>query len=282
MEYVWKQKGSAVVELQEALVALSLRESERGNPLPKYGPDGDLGAETWGAVEAYAGVDQYLTSKPLPEDITDAILEQASEPVGEYARPDGYVRVDGDYKNVQGSRKWTDIDTIVLHQTGIWMNDTPERFERIRAHVGILADHATPIVQVQELTAYMYHANELNKRSVGFEMNGYWPGRMEDYHSVVHSGSGPKEDQIDSARDAIVWVMDEVSAYGGEIKHILPHRCSNDTRRADPGEDAWRMIGVWAQKELGLTAMGAGFCIADGTPIPGDWDGRKAYAGYPY
>jgi hypothetical protein len=276
-EYRWRQKGSEVKELQECLIA-------KGYHLPKWGADGDLGSETWSKIEAYAGVDQFPTCKPLPQSVTDDILYRApeSEVPREFDYPEGYIRVKGDPKDVHGIRTWAQIDTIVLHQTGVWMKDTPDRFDTVNAHVGILRDHETPIVQIHDLIAYCYHANEANRFSIGFEINGCWPGLIDHYKSDKHSGIGPTEHQIQYARKAIVWVMDEVEAHGGLIKHILPHRVSNDTRRADPGEHAWQALGIWAQQELGLTDKGPGYCIGDGTPIPFEWDSRPAYRKYKY
>ncbi len=274
MKYTWKQKGAAVVELQRELM-------RRGFSLPKWGADGDLGAETWGAVEKYASVDQYSTREPLPVDVTDAILVRASDG-DSAAKPDGYVRVEGDPADVKGWRSWSDIDAIVLHQTGVLMSDTPERFRTLDAHIGILIDHPTPIVQVQDLLAYMHHANELNGPSIGVEINGRFPGRESGYDSAKHTSVGPDAEQIVSTCDAIAWLCETAKENGGAITRILPHRVSNDMRRADPGEVAWREIGLWAIHEYGLTDGGAGYCVGDGTPIPFAWCPKPAYSGIEY
>lgn len=273
MQYTWKQKGQEVKELQNALV-------EKGYTLPKWGVDGDLGEETWRRIEQFAGVDSFPTRVPLPEEVIDAILDRDEE--AGPTPPEGLVRIEGDPNDVRGVRSWQQIDTIVLHQTGVWMTDTPERFRTLNAHLGILATRPTPIVQVQELTAYMWHANELNARAIGIEINGYFPGQIGQYVEDEHSGLGPSAGQIQNTRDTIVWLWNTVYAHRGEIRYIVPHRCSNDQRRSDPGEVAWHEIGIWAQEKIGLCSHGPGWSIGDGKPVPGVWDARPAYAKYPY
>jgi len=274
MIYTWKQKGQEVIDLQNALM-------RKGYALPRYGADGDLGGETWGKVEAFAQTDQFSTSKPLPESVTDRILA-ATTPAPTFDLPAGHVRVVGDPADVHGVRSWSAINSIVIHQTGCWMNDTPDRFKTLNAHIGLLANHPTPIVQVQDLNAYMYHANETNKFSVGIEINGLFPGLIKDFKAGNHTAEGPTPSQISNTRLAVQWICDEVEAKGGKISHIIPHRCSNTSRRSDPGELAWREIGVWAQQNLGLTDKGPGWTIGDGKPIPAEWDNRPAYAKYKY
>lgn len=273
MHYTWRQTGQAVKELQNALIL-------KGYTLTKWGADGDLGEETWRRIEEFAGVDSFPVGSPLPEDVTDAIL--ADEEVQDLQPPAGWVRVEGDPNDVHGMRKWTDIDTVVIHQTGIWMSDNPERFRTLNAHLGILATHPTPIVQVQDLRAYMWHANELNRRSIGIEINGLFPGLVKQFDEAVHTGMGPSANQIQHTRDTIVWLWNVVAHHQGTLRYIVPHRCSNDQRRSDPGEVAWQEIGGWAQEKLGLCCHGPGWTVGDGQPIPGEWDARPAYEKYPY
>ena len=73
-EYVWKQKGAEVEQLQSSLMA-------KGYTLPKYGSDGDLGSETWGRVESFAGVDQFPTQQPLPEAVQFTSVHYALDPM---------------------------------------------------------------------------------------------------------------------------------------------------------------------------------------------------------
>jgi len=183
---------------------------------------------------------------------------------------------------VHGMRSWQQVDTIMLHQTGIWMNDTPDRFDTVNAHVGILKDHATPIVQVHDLLAYCHHGNKANGFSIGIEINGHFPGLVKAFDPKRHSSAGPSERQIQSTRKALAWIMEEAKAGGGQIRHIIPHRTSNGSKPSDPGEVAWKEIGIWAQNNLGLADKGPGWLVGTGVPIPGDWDGRAQYQKYKY
>lgn len=271
--YRWKDNGDEVVELQNALLTL-------GYNLPKYGADGDLGSESWRAVEKYAGVDQYPTGHPLPVETTNSILEDAkaaSEPTTEVPKPEGYIRIQGDPKDVKRIRSWKSITGIVIHQTGCDMRNTPDRFEKLDAHFAVLKGHETPIVQVQEITAYMYHANEFNRFTVGIEINGHWPGRKRTYNPDKHTADGPDEQQIEDTKKLITWICAEVAAHGGKVTHVYVHRQSNNNRISDPGEVCWKALGPWCA-ERGLEDGGPNFTIGDGNPIPTDWVDDPAYA----
>lgn len=271
-DYRWNQRGFEVEELQTALL-------DHGFALPKYGADGHLGNETWTKLESFAGVDDLDTDQVVPHLVLKKLFTDFAEGC---TLPPGFVQVQGDPRDVHGMRQWSDLTTIVLHQTGCWMSDNPERFRTMNAHIGILADHETPIVQVQDLLAYMHHANKANKFSVGIEINGLFPGRVVDYRTKTHTGLGPSASQVRDARLAVQYVCDIVRSKGGQVQHIIPHRCVNPTRRSDPGEVAWKQIGVWAQQELGLTDGGPGWKMRKGRPIPVDWDARPVYSTYSY
>ena len=272
--YRWKDDGPEVVELQNSLLAL-------GFNLPKYGADGDLGSESWRAVEKYAGVDQYPASHPLPVEITNRILKEGVKPettvVPSSGKPEGYIRIQGDPKDVKRIRGWSGITGIVLHQTGCDMRDDPERFNKLDAHFAVLREHATPIVQVQEITAYMSHANLLNRLTVGIEMNGHWPGRVKTYDPKVHTAKGPSEKQVENTKKLIQFICSEVAANGGKITNVYAHRQSNNTRQGDPGEAAWKALSPWCIAQ-GLSDGGPNYTVGDGNPIPVDWTADPAYA----
>lgn len=282
MSFRYGQRGDDVRRLQRALIF-------NGYELPKYGADGQLGSETWSAIESFSGNDHLLTSLPLPTSIVRDILEQEQpredEPLIDKvlrAPPVSVVRVKGDTANIHGMRRWEMIDGIMLHQTGIWMNDTPDRFVHLKAHVGILRDHATPIVQVHPLNAYVMHGNEENRFTIGIEVNGHFPGLVSGFDPKRHTSEGPPLQQIIHCQEAIGWIISTVRKHGGKIQRILPHRVANDSRRSDPGEVIWKQVGVWAQDYFKLSGVGPGYCIGDGRPIPYEWVGREAYKGYRY
>lgn len=275
-QYRYGDEGDHVVQLQRALM-------QADYPLPKYGADGVLGKETWSQVEAFSMIDELPTARPIPDHIVSAILVDGSSLCTRSRKPQGYVRVDGRRSRVKRIRDLREVNGIVLHQTGIWMSDTPQRFERIAAHVGILRDHDTPIVHVHPLDAYLFHANSLNRTTIGIEINGHFPGEVRRYDRAKHTGVLPTERQIFHAREAIKWIVQEVGLAGGLIERIYPHRVASSTRRSDPGEGAWRNIGLWAVNQLGLRQPAPGETFGSGLALPGSWtNGDPQYRRFGY
>lgn len=296
----WGIRSDDTAALQGALLYL-------GYNLPKYENDGKLGGEVEGAVAEFCadhGLDETQggvwvpadEDGPLQMDLAGtfgAVVCQMADDVEGVMQSYSIADVrNASPSKSHGSRPWTDIDTVVLHQTGVWMTDTPKRFERLKAHMGVLRDNAPGpefaailektgrtggaqpcIVLVHDLNDYLWHANGLNAQSVGIEVNGKYDG--------VHGGErpDPPERQMVNARQSVRFVCDMVEAHGGQIRNILPHRVSSMTRRSDPGEAIWKGVGRWAQDELGLSDGGPGF-VAGGRPIPRDWDPR--YTGEEY
>lgn len=271
-DYTWGSSGPHIRKLQVALEGCGLA-------LPKGGVDGILGNETWTKIEAVAGVDELRTNKPLPQAIVDLVLTRGSgnsAPI-DLVKPTGLVRVQGDPGDVHGIRQWRDITDIVLHQTGTWMTDKPDRFRTMNAHIGILANHETPIVQVQDLRAYMHHANSANRFSVGIEINGLFPGLAREFDPKVHTAPGPTPSQIANARLAVTYVCDTVSHHGGKVRYIIPHRCVSSTRRSDPGELAWKGVGVWSMRNTSVGGRPYGWTRGTGRPVPREWDSSSTH-----
>lgn len=292
----WGVPSDDTVALQCALTSL-------GYSLPKHEDDGVLGRELEGAVGEFCmdhGVDEaagvWVMSEgdgPMEMDLSGEfaamVCKMADDVEGVIQSYNIADEREASPSKSHGHRTWLDIDTIVLHQTGVWMTDTPERFRRLKAHVGVLRyGHGLGgsdwrpveglgdppcIVLVHELDAYLWHANGLNAQSVGIEVNGLYDG--------VHGGErpDPPERQMAYARASVGFVCAMVAAHGGQIRNILPHRVSSMTRRSDPGEAIWKGVGRWAQDEMGLSDGGPGF-VAGGRPIPEQWDPR--YVGEKY
>ncbi len=293
----WGVKSEDTRSLQSALEYL-------GYSLPKYGIDGYLGTELENAVDEFCDDhgqdpreiwsldDGAPNAMDLSGDFAAGVCQMAEDVEGvmqRYSVAD--ERGSSVAANVRGSRAYPDIDTVVLHQCGVWMSDTPKRFRRLRAHMGVLRDghclfnaatetetRGPTIVLVHDLNAYLWHANGLNKQSVGIEVNGHYLGTTRHVGRPGRE-SGPPGHQLESTRESVRFVCDMVKAHGGQIRNILPHRVASMTRRSDPGEVIWGAVGLWAQTELGLSDGGPGF-EAGGRPIPEEWDPR--YAGEEY
>lgn len=293
----WGVKSADTAALQSALMYL-------GYDLPKYENDGYLGRELEGAVESFCA-DHGMDDReglwvPTDEDgpwkmdlsgvFAALVCQMADDVEGVMQRYSIADERAASPSKTHGQRTWMDVDSIVLHQTGVWMTDTPKRFRRLKAHIGVLRDGEVPdrvrtqddapvptIVLVHDLDAYLWHANSLNSQSVGIEVNGHYSGRVDGgMHAAEDS---PPERQMESARQSVCFVQDMVAAHGGQIRNILPHRVSSMTRRSDPGEAIWKGVGRWAQDTLGLSDGGPGF-VAGGRPIPEAWDPR--YTGERY
>lgn len=275
----FREAGANVRKLQEALINL-------GYELPKFGADGSMGHETMAAVEDFT--EEYGHEGGLCEDkiagyMVDLILEASAKLKQPYVHPEIQlfdVTNDHPRKALKGWRKWSDVTGITLHQTGIFMNDTPQRFHNLKAHVGILTLPKPTIVKVYPYNAYLWHANAFNKSDVGIEFNGCFAGIEGKITTAWRGGFRKGKDKPDSitdsqiiaGRESIRIIMNTVEGRKGQIKYIHAHRQTSATRRSDPGSKCWNEVGIWAKKEFGLSDGGPDYTERDGRPIPRDWD----------
>jgi len=179
------------------------------------------------------------------------------------------------------------IDTIVLHQTAVEFGTSraavraaggdAELAQRLRAlNVGshALAFREGWVVIQRTLRSYSYHANGLNRRSLGLEIEGNYRGLADDPRTVW-SGARPSgaldELTVATARAAVSWLVRTGRALGMPLRFIAAHRQSSPTRRADPGEEIWRRVALeHAVAELGLETV-PGRTWGEGRPIPIEW-----------
>jgi hypothetical protein len=123
----------------------------------------------------------------------------------------------------------------------------------------------------------MFHANWLNRDTVGIEIDGNFYGVEGKKRTHWQKGGGPHRltpDQIVAARRACEWICNEVRKRRGQITHIYAHRQSSQNREADPGSAIWQAVGLWAQQSLGL-ANEPLYTRGSGLPIPESWDSRS-------
>lgn len=147
-----------------------------------------------------------------------------------------------------------------------------------------------------QLTSYVLHANGLNAYTLGLEIDGRYPGlvdnpdtvpRREDLETVWGGDPDTVTDTIvQTACAALHWLVTEGRAMGMPITSIYAHRQSSATRRSDPGQALWsRVAESFAIPVLGLKAHYAlalphsGRKKGMGRPIPRDWarDGVGKY-----
>lgn len=179
-----------------------------------------------------------------------------------------------------------DIDTIVLHQTAVphygvtraqveragGDEDRAQRWRALEIACHAMAYGEGWVCLAHRIRSYVHHGHRLNGRSLGLEVEGLYPGLAG---GDVWGGATPTELTeltVAAARQAVLALVRDVRALGGEIRYIAAHRQSSADRRADPGEELWRRVAVeYATPELGLRRH-PDWTIGDGLPLPAAWD----------
>lgn len=181
------------------------------------------------------------------------------------------------------------VDSIVVHQTacefGPRRSDLRKHGNRqaaIAARSLGIACHATSFdgfyALPNPLTWYVNQANRLNRRSLGLEIEGLYPGIEGGRVWSTRRPTLLTKGRIDAARMALEHLVDEGRSAGMPITHVFAHRQSSMTRRGDPGEEIWREVVLdFAVADLGLTVINN---LRDGgRAIPWQWD-PNAKRGY--
>jgi len=216
------------------------------------------------------------------------------------------LRADQDYVYPGGKRKVhmrgrapmmrepSSVTTIVIHQTAIEFGVSPRAISKAGGDVDLararraldVACHALAFrdgffAAAHPLRTYVNHAGRFNAASLGLEIEGRYPGLMDDVSTVAREdldstwGGAPSEltpQTVDSACEALRWLVDEGRREGMPITRIVSHRQSSDHRRSDPGEEIWKRIVLdFAVPELGLVAD-LRSPWREGRPVPVEWD----------
>lgn len=285
------KKGSQdpyVTTVQEQLLAL-------GYGLPRYGADGVLGDETLSAYGAFL-ISQGLRAPTdeRPKSITSAGAAALDKAVAALAQSAPTASIIDERANHPHSgrsvsmpyRAWSKITAVVLHQTATKFGEKATSWHDVPIHFGIT--RAGKIIQLYDLTEVCNHAGNLNRRSVGIEIDGWYAG-IEGKPETLWQPKGqttPRQPmdlptaQADAIKTTVQWIISTVAANGGAVTHIHPHRQSSEDRRSDPGSLIWQTVGLWAQNTLGLSDGGKTFTVGDGLKIPEAWDAR--YVGNRY
>jgi hypothetical protein len=176
------------------------------------------------------------------------------------------------------------VTGIVIHQTGKEYSVTSNqirirgsahdalhaRAAKVKAHVvvfngeraGVECGH---VIYNNPLSWYVYHAHELNSRSLGIEIEGLYSARNENIIPQY---------VIDGAKKGLKFLVNEGRRQGMPIKYIWAHRQSSSERGNDPGPEIWQKVVLdYAVPVLGLEIQ-PDFTIGDGRPIPESW-GRE-------
>lgn len=165
-------KGPAVQEIQMQLLAL-------GYALPRFGADSDLGDETlnaYGAFQIEAGLRK--PADEIPKSVTvagAAALDNAFQTLNTQAAPSAIINEETKHPHSGRStsmpfRTWSKITSIVLHQTATKIGEKGSSWHSVPIHFGVT--RAGKIYQLYALTEVCNHAGNLNRTSVGIEIDG--------------------------------------------------------------------------------------------------------------
>jgi hypothetical protein len=116
---------------------------------------------------------------------------------------------------------------------------------------------------------YTYHGNGANKRSLGLAVEGHFPG-LEKSRTSKHDFLDP-DFMIPTCRGMITLAMMESKRDGMPVTAITAHRVFSGGRVADPGEQIWEEVVLWAIKEYGLK-VDYELKVGSGLPVPYEWD----------
>lgn len=263
-------QGHEVRALQRALIG-------KGYDLPKFGVDSDFGQETRIALERFAQ-DQRIawnSDQEVPAALLDAlgleeerveVIPPSSDDVDlggitlhdlHGARTDPHPKSKRDRHGKTVRRTPAGIDAIVLHQTAVRFSAASDELLARRAldvACHAMAFYPGFVVWAADPLWYIYHADRLNARSVGLEVEGNYPGLVGG-----KIGSGEETPLTDAvvkaARMGVKLLVEEGRRAGCPIKYIYGHRQCDSWRRADPGEGLWRKVVLeYAVPELKLVA----------------------------
>lgn len=163
------------------------------------------------------------------------------------------------------------IDAVVIHQTACRIGpaaDDKRRKARVLQwpyHAVTYSDGDTVLAHAP--TLYTYHANSLNRRSLGFAVEGEFPARIGD---ELARHSAYTELQADGARRGLKRLVEDAREAGCPIRFLFAHRQSSANRTGDPGQHWFRLLSRFARDELGLE-VDSSRTVGDGLAVPLEW-----------
>lgn len=278
-------RGPQVLLLQEALITL-------GESLPRWGADGDLGAETLSAVASLFRKHDRKDTDPsivTDEELTYIFSLRDTKLSTKIPKLSKLVdrRAFAGTANDEGPRPWSQVRGWCLHQTACWLSSSKDiaRCDKVGAHWVVYPDGRK--FWLHDQNRKIIHGNGWNNQTIGIEIDGLFAGIEGDPKTVWDDPSTPYKEkagtvtpeQIQAVREIILFDYAIIVANGGQPRVIVSHRQSSKTRRNDPGSKVWQEIAIPLLKELNLSDGGPGFEIG-GYPIPQEWDSSKK--GYRY
>jgi hypothetical protein len=158
------------------------------------------------------------------------------------------------------------VTTLLAHQTdvrgGFGASDLPGRIARYAGlspdrrgvpyhYVYSLRDEA--VIALRHPRVYTYHGNRANRYSVGFAVDGAWPGDP-DHPGLVE--------------EATELVLVHLAGQGWPVTALEAHRQHSDKRVRDPGPELWAPIRLACARH-GVRPSDR--VTGTGQPVPPEW-----------
>lgn len=131
------------------------------------------------------------------------------------------------------------------------------------------------------LTWHLYHGNNLSTPTLGLEIEGQYFGLPDDPTTLVHEdwqttwgGKATPLDELtlETACEALRFLVDEGRAEGMPIEFVYGHRQANVHKPSDPGFEIWQHVVLdYAVKVLGLKTQPQRI-FGLGRQIPAKWE----------
>lgn len=184
-------------------------------------------------------------------------------------------------------RRPEDLRYLVVHQTACTFGKRryqPRRHYRaldVACHE--LAFRDGVIVRAAPVDWWVFHGNEFNRHSVGLEIEGSYPGLMDDPETprredlATHWGDDARMTPVTdlvvaTAQAALQDLVERCYDFGAGDLVLVAHRQSSATRRSDPGEELWQRVVL----DYGVDVLGLktdpDLVLDDGRALPEAWD----------
>lgn len=171
------------------------------------------------------------------------------------------------------------ITSLVLHHMAYKQKDSkgqysnPEKYLAVGAHFCIMLDGR--MMQHHPISRFIWHSNCTSPRSIGVEFEGnfpdikgkwWYPTDKKTKKKIKINEDTPTSAQYEAGRFLLSYLKLIL-----DLKHVLAHRQSSDTRENDPGPAIWFNVGEWGLANLGLSDGGKDFKCGTGNPILPQW-----------
>lgn len=268
-------RGEVVKQAQRLLVGL-------GFGLPRYGVDGSAGEEFFSAMNAFLDAYQGVEGVQLDRVVTARELQLLEDSWRKRSQARSLPAWLRDCRNAHplpnpkhcSYRGFAPVTGVVLHQTACVLGESEQRWYTVPAHLGVT--RGGKVLWLNGFDWNLPCANGFNGSTISIEIDGRYRGveaRPETlWNHQETAPTDPSAAQVEAAKQALRWVVEELRTYGCRVRYLFAHRQSSSTRESDPGEFLWKQVGIWGQRQLGLTDGGDGYKVGQGLAIPREWD----------